>query len=170
MQTPSNKEHHLSRRLLIIRRTVRFFFVLLILACLFVLVDFSTTDQEDDGHGMIRVELPEMQNDTAYFIKTENKQLVVVKYSQSLKAQFFNNTSEPTVIKPKNFFVAWGYGTNMGCPLQAVADKKLLKETCSPQLYDFSGQAVEGRDDFTALRVPVYTFCPDKSCINISLR
>jgi len=64
------------------------------------------------------------------------------------------------------FLVAYALGTYLGCPLEVV-EGELFKESCSTAHYNFAGKPAGDNQNFTALRVPVYNFCPDYSCINL---
>ena len=120
---------------------------------------FDSTDPESEG--MIRIPLPAMQSDNPYLIRYDNKQLIVVLYSEATIATLFGGSNQS-----KPHLVAFAYGTNQGCPLEIIEPDR-LKETCSDTEYDFAGRATEKNRGFTDLRIPVYTFCPDFSCLTI---
>ncbi|MDJ0881523.1 MAG: hypothetical protein QNJ56_07710 [Gammaproteobacteria bacterium] len=158
----------MTTRIVWLRRLIRLLILLAVLSLFFVMLDYATDDPSINTASMTRVPLPELELDKAFFIRLENKQVVVIRYSTQLQKKLFASDEEDDASFPK-FFVAFAYGTSLGCPLELSDDGKLLKESCSQAYYDFAGQPADPDGDFTALRVPVYTFCPDYSCLNIKL-
>ena len=130
----------------------------------FVMVDYFNVDTTSSAE-QVRIPLPPLTQDRAYFVKFDQRQLVVMHYSaQMLHRLFPAGITEPAQY-PK-FLVAYALGTNLGCPLLVIEDE-YLKESCSSASYDFAGRPRDNNQNFTALRVPVYSFCPDFSCIKI---
>ena len=153
-------------RILWLRRILRLFIVLAVFSLLFVMLDYITDAPSSIQTNLTRAPLPEMELDKAYFIRQDNKQIVVVRYSDQMQQKLFVH-DEVVNTKPPDYLVAYAYGTNLGCPLELSDDGQLLKESCSQAYYDFSGRPADNKQGFTALRIPVYTFCTDYSCLNI---
>ncbi len=154
-----------SVRIIILKRIIRIFFLISFLAFVYVLFSFSFTDRENEN--WITVSIPDRDDDRAYFEKVGNRLIVVIAWSKKLRDELFRDESK-SISPDQSYYVAYAYGTNLGCPLEEEEGFR-LKETCSYARYDFAGRPVPANQDFTALKVPVYTFCPDKSCINIKL-
>lgn len=136
--------------------------------CTYVVIDFSIGNNHSTEPLNTRINLPELDFDRPYFIKSNNRQLLVIRYSESLRNSLFEDIAGSNQAKPK-YLVAYGYGTNLGCPLQPLPGEMMVKESCSQARYDFAGRALDATQGFPALRVPVYNFCPDLSCLNLSL-
>lgn len=131
-----------------------------ILWAVFIMVGFFDSS-ESAQQEIVRIPLPIMRSDNPYLIRYDNKQLVVMLFSSAMQNRLFPGNSNP----PQQF-VAYAYGTHKGCPLEIV-DSQYLKETCSDASYDFAGKPINPQLGFTALPVPVYTFCPDYRCLKI---
>ena len=130
---------------------------------MFVLFDFANTNQQRVKAESIRVPLPALQTDQVYFVKFDNRQLVLMRYSSILQQALFPLES---VTDAPQYLVAYALGTYLGCPLEVV-DEQYLKESCSSASYDFAGKPLDNNQNFTALAVPVYNFCHDYSCITL---
>ena len=132
----------------------------------FVMVDYFNVDTTGSSE-QVRIPLPPLTQDRAYFVKFDQRQLVVMQYSDQMQRSLFSAGMTETA-QPPQFLVVYALGTNLGCPLQVIEDE-YLKESCSNASYDFAGKPLAENADFTALRVPVYTFCSDYSCIKLQL-
>jgi hypothetical protein len=143
-------------------RIVKIFGTIIILSILYVTVDFFINVPTEIATEKFRIPLPALDTDQVYFFKGGNKQVVIIRYSEILKQQL---KLDP--LTHQAYFVAYALGTYLECPLQVI-EGKYLKESCSSARYDFAGRPVDS-DNFTSLRVPVYNFCPDYSCINLRL-
>ncbi len=130
-----------------LKRLIRLFTLIVTIAIFYVIADFSTERAENTSNQSVQLTLKNSELEKPIFYKLDNKLLVVVHHQQSL-------------------FVAYAYGTDRGCTLQNEADKT-LKETCSNARYDYYGKPVNN-NNYPPLRIPVYTVCPDKTCINLS--
>ncbi len=137
-----------------LQRAIRLFAFISIAFLSYVLIDFSTVDTTATDTETIRVSLPPLALKQAYFFNVKNRQMVIIRHAHKGD--------------PKDFFVAYAVGTNLGCPLQVV-DGARLKESCSSAEYDFNGQPMSLDKGFTPLHVPVYNFCDDFSCIKLRL-
>ena len=127
---------------------------------MFVMFDFASSGTLSADADPIRVPLPVLEADRVYFVKFDNRQLVVMRYSSLLQQSLFPGGDAP------DYLVAYALGTYLGCPLDVV-NNQYLKESCSSASYDFAGQPQDNNQNFTALAIPVYTFCPDNSCITL---
>ncbi len=145
-----------------LQRLVKIFGAIIALSIIYVTIDFFITVPKDIATENYRIALPALETDRVYFFKGGNKQVVIIRYSELLKQKFKVDPSTH-----QGYFVAYALGTYLSCPLQVIEDK-YLKESCSSARYDFAGRPVDS-DNFTSLRVPVYNFCPDHSCINLRL-
>ncbi len=134
----------------------------MMLIILYVAQDYFSNDDEKIVLQKITVPIPALGLDKAYFIKVDNKQLVIIRYSDVLRHSLASIKNQH-----ENYFVAYAFGTYLGCPLDVV-EEHLLKESCSSAVYDFAGRPVNS-ESFPALRVPVYNFCEDYSCLNLRL-
>jgi len=133
-----------------LQRAIRIFALISLVFIVYVMVDFSTTDESTDKAKNYRIDLPELSLNQAYFFKLNQRQIVIVRHAASGQAD--------------DYFVAFASGTELGCPLQVQPDNT-LQETCSQARWDFYGQPVVHDKGFTPLHVPVYNFCQDFSCL-----
>ena len=145
-----------------LQRVVKIFGTIILLSIIYVTIDFFITVPTDIATEHFRISLPALDTDQVYFFKAGNKQIVIIRYSELLKQKF-----KVDPLTHQGYFVAYALGTYLSCPLQFKEDQ-YLKESCSSALYDFSGRPVNS-ENFPALRVPVYNFCKDFSCINLRL-
>ena len=147
-------------RIYTLKRLIKLMIIVSLLWGVFVVMGFfESTDPASEND--IRIPLPAMQTDNPYLVRYDNKQLIVVLYSERTMATLFTGNSQS-----KPHLVAFAYGTNLGCPLEIIEPDR-LKETCSDTEYDFAGRPIEKNRGFPDLRIPVYTFCPDFSCLTI---
>jgi len=137
-------------------RIVKLFASFILLFIVYVTVDFFIDKPDLPELQRYRINLPPLDTDKVYFFKVDNKQIVIVHYSDILRQKYNSN-----------YLVAYALGTYLECPLKVI-DNQYLQESCSSAKYDFSGKPLNS-NNFTALRVPVYNFCPDHSCINLRL-
>ena len=136
-----------------LHRAIRLFALVSFAFLIYVLLDFSTSDQTEDKARLYQLQLPDLALNKAFFFKVGARQIVIVRRAQTSQVD--------------DYLVAYALGTNLGCPLQQIDGLK-LKESCSGAQYDFSGKPVN-QQGFTALRVPVYNFCEDFSCIKLRM-
>lgn len=158
----------MNARIIWLQRLMRLLILLAVLSLLFVMLDYLTEEQDQAPVNLTRLPLAELEFDRAYFLRADNKQIVVVRYSAQMQTDLFAGNQASNDSLP-SYLVAYAYGTNLGCPLEESIDGKLLKESCSQAHYDFAGRPADKRQDFPALRIPVYNFCPDYSCLNVQL-
>lgn len=154
-------------RLIKLQRLTKLFVLIAVLSGFYVLLQFTSTDIEQKESAITRIYLSPLETDRAYFFKVKKRLIIVVRYSRQMQQKLFSNAEGNTTFSP-DYYVALGYGTNMGCPLKALGTDK-LKETCSQAIYDFAGRPIKEEADFTALKVPVYNFCSDYSCLNLRI-
>lgn len=154
-------------RLIKLQRLTKLFILISFLAGLYVLLQFSTTDYDRREKAITRLYLSPLETDRAYFFRVEKRQIIVIHYSHQMQQKLFPGSEGNNARLPR-YYVALGYGTDMGCPLKVIAADK-LKETCSHAIYDFAGRPIDSDADFTELKVPVYNFCSDYSCLNLRI-
>ena len=147
-------------RIYTLKRLIKLMLIVSILWIMFVALGFFDST-EPDSADTIRIPLPRMQLDNPYLIRFDNRQLIVILYSEKLQASLFKGTD-----KPRPHLVAYAYGTNLGCPIEII-EPDTLQESCSDASYDFAGRAINNGQGFTDLRIPVYTFCSDFTCLTI---
>jgi len=148
-------------KIVYLQRLIKIFVIAALVWLMFVMVDYFNPDRSPADAQQIRIPLPPLTADRAYFVRFDQRQLVVMRYSSQMQLKLFSTTQGSP-----QYLVAYALGTYLGCPLDVV-DGELLKESCSTAHYDFAGKPAGDNQNFTALRVPVYNFCPDYSCINL---
>jgi len=147
---------------------------LLALAILFVLVDFSVDVRPAAIHSSYRFRLPQLSLDQPVWLIEDNLTILLIHRSKQviediknskIDLQDANSNLSHQPIYAKNtlrsrderYFVAYGLGTDLGCPL--VEDiEHTLRESCSMARYDYAGRAINGNSRFLNLRIPDYTF------------
>lgn len=154
-------------KIVYLQRLIKIFVIASLMWLVFVMVDYFNPDSRAGDGELIRIPLPPLVDDRAYFVRFDQRQLVVMRYSSERQLKLFSASSASRPDTPQ-FLLAYALGTYLGCPLE-VLDGQYLKESCSTALYDFAGRPALDNQNFTALMVPVYTFCPDYSCINLRL-
>jgi hypothetical protein len=168
---------------LILLRAIKYLSGLLALALLYVLVDFTVDLRPRDIHSSYRFTVPQLSLDTPVWLRQDNLTIVVIRRSQRVIANLTkpgpdlqDNNSESSsqpdyasnILRSSNeeYFVAYGLGTDFGCPLIAD-DEFTLRESCGSARYDFAGRAISGNSRFLNLRIPDYNFSPDFSILTV---
>ena len=146
-----------------LQRNVKLFATVFAMFIIYVVIDFSFTLPTDIEKQQYRIPLPNLEADRVYFFKADNQQVIIIRYSENLQKKL-----KIDMTQNQGYFVAYALGTYLSCPLDVI-DKQYLKESCSNATYDFAGEPLPNNQNFTALRVPVYNFCKDFSCINLRL-
>ena len=117
-------------------------------AIIYVFIDFSFDLRPPAIQSSYRFSLPELAQNEPVFLRQDNLRIVVIQHSQ-----------------PPEPYVAFGYGTDLGCPLQVVGDR--LQEICGTASYDFTGRALTDSRNYPNLRVPDYEFSNDFKTLTI---
>lgn len=164
-------------------RAIKYLCGLLALALLYVLVDFTVDLRPRDIHSSYRFSVPQLSLDTPVWLRQDNLTILVIRRSKKLTGQLIQpgvklqdgnseSSSQPAYarnnLRSRNdeYFVAYGLGTDLGCPLKP-AGEYALKESCGTARYDYAGRAISGNSRFLNLRIPDYNFNPDYSVLTV---
>jgi len=173
----------LNNRLQLLRAT-KFLLALLALALLFVLVDFTVDLRPPEIHASYRFPLSQVPLDQPIWLRQDNltvllirrsKQVIVdlKKFRKDLQDPGSDSSRQPGYARnslrssDEQYFVAYGLGTDLGCPLKADIEY-MLRESCGTARYDYAGRAINGKIRFLNLRIPDYTFNHDFSVLTVS--
>ena len=174
----------LNNRLALLR-IIKYLFGLLAFALLYVLVDFTVDFRPTAVHASYRFSLNQVPLDQPIWLRQDNLTVLLIRRSgqviEDLKKrgndlQDVDSTSSRQPDYAKNvlrslneqYFVAYGLGTDLGCPL-AEGIGHILQETCGSARYDFAGRAIVGKNQFLNLAIPDYNFSRDFSVLTINL-
>ncbi len=173
----------LNNRLLLLR-AVKYLSGLLALALIFVLTDFTVDIRPREIHSSYRFTLPQASFDKPFWLRQDNLTILFIRRSRqviddiskrSADLQDANSelSSQPeyarNILRSRiaEYFVAYGLGTDLGCPLKADSENT-LQESCSTARYDYAGRAINGNSRFLNLRIPDYTFNHDFSILTVN--
>ena len=173
----------LNNRLVLLRAT-KYLLVLLALGLLFVLVDFAVDIRPSEVQSSYRFNLPQSRFDQPVWLRQKNLTILLIRRSNQVIEDLKNRTKDlqdpnsdssrqPDYAKnslrssSQQYFVAYGLGTDLGCPLEA-GKEYTLKESCGSANYDYAGRAISGKTRFLNLRIPDYTFNHDFSVLTVS--
>ncbi len=159
---------------LVLLRVTKYLMGLLALAILFVLVDFSVDVRPAAIHSSYRFTLSQISLDQPVWLIDDNLTVLLIHRSKQVIEDIKNSNKalqdansnlshQPNYARntlrsrDERYFVAYGLGTDLGCPL--VGDiEHTLRESCSTARYDYAGRAIIGNSRFLNLRIPDYTF------------
>lgn len=158
----------------ILLRATKYLSVILLLAILYVSFDFLIDLRPPGIYSSYRFTLRELPIDQPVWLKQDNLSIVLILRSrqliETLKQPDYNlqdaaseSSRQPEYAKNplrsrhETYFVAYGRGTNLECPLK-LREGSVLRETCSTAQYDFAGRAQTGKNRFQNLTIPDYTF------------
>jgi ubiquinol-cytochrome c reductase iron-sulfur subunit len=173
-----------NRRLLLLRAT-KYFLGLLGLVLLFVFVDFAVDFRPSRVHASYRFTLSQIPLDQPIWLRQDNLTVLLIRRSKPLIEDLKNprkdlqdadsdSSHQPDYAKNslrsrnEQYFVAYGLGTDLGCPLSASIGFT-LRESCSDARYDYAGRAIVGKNQFLNLAIPDYNFSRDFSVLTITL-
>ena len=174
----------LNNRLVLLRAT-RYLLGLLGLALLFVLADFTIDLRPSAVHSSYRFPLTQIPLDQPVWLRQDNLTVLLIRRSnqviEDLKKPGYdlqdvdsNSSRQPDYAKNSvrsrngQYFIAYGLGTDLGCPLVAGTENT-LQEACGTARYDFAGRAIVGKNQFLNLAIPDYNFSRDFSVLTINL-
>ena len=173
----------MNNRLALLRAT-KYLLALLILALLFVLADFTFDTRPPDIHSSYRFTLTQSSLDQPVWLRQDNLTILLIRRSKQVIEDLRKNrknlqdpnsdsSRQPDYAKNslrssnQQYFVAYGLGTDLGCPLEA-GKEYTLKESCGAANYDYAGRAISGKTRFLNLRIPDYTFNHDFSILTVN--
>jgi hypothetical protein len=172
----------LNNRLLLLR-AIKYLSGLLALALLFVLVDFTIDIRPSKIHSSYRFTLPHLSLDKPVWLRQDNLTILLIRRSEQVIEQLTKHNSElqdaisksssqpeyaRNILRSRTeeYFVAYGLGTDFGCPLVAGVGHT-LRESCGTASYDYAGRAISGNSRFLNLRIPDYNFDRDFSVLTV---
>ena len=155
----------------------------MLLAVLFVLMDYLVDFRPSKIQPSYRFALPDLPFDQPVWLKQDNLSVVLIKRSTDLLEtlkQASTNLQDPDSkssrqpdyainqlrSRHETYFVGYGRGTDLECPLQASSGFT-LRETCGSARYDFAGRALTGKKHYQNLTIPDYTFNDDFTVLTI---
>jgi ubiquinol-cytochrome c reductase iron-sulfur subunit len=164
-------------------RAVKLFLGLLGLALIFVLVDFSVDIRPSEIHSSYRFTIAEIPFDQPVWLQQENLRILLIRRSPGIVAALKQQTENlqnsrsnfsrqpdfarnPLRSRGEVYFVAYGTGTDLGCPLESDREYS-LRESCGTARYDFAGRAIVGQNQFQNLAIPDYNFSDDFKLLTI---
>lgn len=154
------------------------------LALMYVSLDFLIDFRPSNIQSSYRFSLRDLPIDQPVWLRQDNLSIVVIYRStrliealsradDSLQDPDSKSSRQPQYAKNRlrsrygTYFVAYGRGTDLECPLQ-TGNGLILRETCGPAQYDFAGRALSGKNQFHNLRIPDYTFGDDFTVLTIN--
>lgn len=157
---------------------------ILLLAIVFVLLDYLIDFRPSNIQSSYRFTLRNLPIDEPLWLRQDNLTLVVIYRSPQLiealsqgddllqdpdsessrQPQYASNRLRS---RHEAYFVAYGWGTDLECPLQ-TGNGLILRESCGSAQYDFAGRALTGKNQFQNLTVPDYTFSNDYSVLTVN--
>ena len=166
---------------LVLLRSIKYLLGLLVFALIFVLVDFTVDIRPAEIHSSYRFTLPPTPLDKPVWLRQDNLTVLLIRRSKPLIEALKNSSNklqdadsdssrQPDYAKNslrsrnEQYFVAYGLGTDLGCPLKSDAGNT-LRETCGSASYDYAGRAIDGKTRFLNLRIPDYNFNRDFSVL-----
>ena len=165
-------------------RATKYLSVILLFALLFVSLDFLIDIRPRSIHASYRFTLRDLPLDQPVWLKQDNLTIVLINRSRELLEALKNpddnlqdpdsdSSRQPEYAKNrlrsrhKTYFVAYGGGTDLECPLKN-SPAFTLRETCSQALYDYAGRALKGKNRFRNLTIPDYTFNDNFTLLTIN--
>ena len=154
------------------------------LVLIYVLLDFTIDIRPPNIHSSYRFTLAQSPLDQPVFLRQDNLTILLIYRSKQL-IEYLSDSGEdlqdPNSIssrqpeyafnilrsRTEGYFVAYGLGTDLGCPL-VVGTELTLKESCGTARYDFAGRAIAGQNQFHNLTIPDYNFSSDFSVLTIN--
>ncbi len=157
----------------ILVRSFRLASFILLAAIVWVLLDFMIDLRPSSIQSSYRFQVPELAPDEVRILRRDNLAIVLARRSPASIAalrQATSNLQDPesrdsrqpeyarNALRSRHpqYFVSYGYGTDLGCAL--VAEPDGLRESCGSARYDFAGRALEGASRFSNLPIPDYNF------------
>lgn len=150
----------------------------------YVILDYSIDLRPSSIHDSYQFQLDDLNEDQPVWLQQDNLKILLIKRSdatvQSLLAgnrDSFQDvdsrrSSQPSFAanplrsRDSRYFVSYGFGTHLGCPLVLKAPG-LIEETCSDAQYDFAGRAISSKNRFQNLSIPDYNFSEDYQTLTI---
>lgn len=159
---------HTARKRL--QKGIKVLFILALLFIAYILTDFSFNRPDPKSY---QFTLPELAMNSPQLLKQDTLLIVIARYDQqtlsNFQAQYLSDSAQvihdqKVPALQQGYFVAMGYGTLSGCPIEIRED--YLQESCSGARYDMLGRSMN-KQHFPDLRVPQYTFNHDFSLLTI---
>ncbi len=159
-----------------VARLFRYFVIVIALALAYVLFDYAIDVRPPAVQASYRLSVPALEYDKPEILRRDNLALVVIRRSPQTLAALGEATAglqdatsarssqpeyarNPLRSRVPEYFVAYAFGTDLGCPL--VAEDLLLREICGRASYDFAGRALVADNRFLNLAIPDYTFADE---------
>lgn len=156
----------------------------MLLAFMYVSLDYLIDFRPSNIHASYRFSLRDLPIDQPVWLRQDNLTLVVIYRSTRLiealsqADDLLQDPDSESSRQPKYaknrlrsrhpaYFVAYGRGTDLECPL-LIGKGLILRESCGPAQYDFAGRALTGKNQFQNLRIPDYTFSDDFTVLTVN--
>ena len=178
-----NKKYPVNKRQLLVRAT-KWLMALLASAVLFVILDYTIDFRPSTIESSYRFTLREIPVDQPVWLVQDNLTILLIRRSDRLLKKLNQPTDElqdpgsdssrqpdfaRNRLRSRNleYFVAYGTGTDFGCPL-VLGTGYSLRESCGKARYDFAGRALVGENQFQNLAIPDYNFNHDFSVLTVN--
>ena len=172
-----------SRARKLLQTTVRFFGLLGGLAVLYILLDFAIDIRPSTIQSSYRFEVGELEADEVIILRRDNLSILVVRRSAgtiaALESSFeqlqdpdSRDSSQPEYAdnalrsRHPQYYVSYAIGTDLGCALKVL--EQGLGEVCGSARYDLAGRSLKGKNEFSNLSIPDYTFSNNFSTLTIN--
>jgi ubiquinol-cytochrome c reductase iron-sulfur subunit len=171
-----------SRARKLLQTTVRYFLLLGGLAVLYVSLDFLIDIRPSTIQSSYRFEVGALEADEVKILRQDNLSILVVRRSvetiASLESSFeqlqdpdSRDSNQPgyadNALRSRHprYFVSYAIGTDLGCALEVL--EQGVGEVCGSARYDLAGRALKGKNEFSNLSIPDYTFSNNFSTLTI---
>lgn len=149
-----------------------------------MILDYSIDLRPSSIHNSYQFQLNDLIEDQPVWLQQDNLTILLIKRSEATVQSLLtadlhrfqdadsNRSSQPSFAansfrsSDSKFFVSYGTGTHLGCPL-ALKAPGLIEEICSDAQYDFAGRAVSSKNKFQNLSIPDYNFSEDYKTLTI---
>ena len=158
--------------------------LLAFLAVLYVVLDYSIDFRPSGVYSSYEFQLDDLSEDQPVWLQQDNLTILLIKRSDKtiqslldgsrhrLQDEGSAGSSQPSFAANRlrssdsRFFVSYGFGTHLGCPL-VLKSSGLVGEVCSDAQYDFAGRAIASKNRFQNLSIPDYNFSEDYKTLTI---
>ena len=149
-----------------------------------MILDYSIDLRPSSVHGSYQFRLDDLSEDQPVWLQQDNLTILLIKRSDttiqsvlagdrySFQDVDSGSSSQPSFAdnslrsSDRSFFVSYGFGTHLGCPLELKA-VGVIGEVCSDAQYDFAGRAILAKNKFQNLSIPDYNFSEDYKTLTI---
>jgi Rieske Fe-S protein len=177
------EKSQVNKRQLLVRVT-KWSMALFALLLLYVVLDYTIDFRPATIDSSYRFKLREIPVDQPVWLIQDNLTVLLIRRSNRLLKVLNQQTDDlqdpesdssrqpdfaQNRLRSRNleYFVAYGTGTDLGCPL-VLDNEYSLRESCGKSSYDFAGRAIVGENQFQNLAIPDYNFNHDFSVLTVN--